>query len=162
MGETRDSSCRTVSTRRSVLVVEDDRPVRELLHLHLENAGYSVATAPDAVVAGKLLIQDAGRFDLLVIDAHMPYMTGLEFAAALIADTTLPPLPIILITGHADLAERAGVLDVPCLVKPFTSQDLIATAEKVLASKPLVSAAGVREGGMNHLMREYQGIRAQR
>ena len=161
MAEQRESSYQAAPKKRSVLVVEDERPVRELLRLHFENAGYTATTASDAIVAGKLLITDARSFDLLVVDAHMPYMTGLEFAAAIIADTTLPPLPIVLITGHEQLAARADVLDVPCLVKPFTADELIATAEKTLASKPLVSAAGLRERRMENLLRQYQGIRAQ-
>ena len=161
MAEQSESSYKAVPAKRSVLIVEDERPIRELLRLHFENAGYAATTASDAIVAGKLLINDARSFDLLVIDAHMPYMTGLEFAAAIIADTTLPPLPIILITGHSEFAARADVLDVPCLVKPFTADELIAAAEKTLASRPLVSSAGLRDRGMENLLRQYRGIRAQ-
>lgn len=145
------------ATKGTILVVEDAPPVRDLLRLHLENADYAVVTAPDAVVAGKLLLRESAAIDLLVVDAHMPYMTGIEFAAAIIADSTLPPLPIVLITGHDDLAARAEVLDVPCLLKPFTADDLVRVVERSLSRKPLLASAGLKEKGMSKLMRHADG-----
>src|SRR5438270_6898238 len=133
------------SAKPSILVVDDEQGIRQLLRLHLENAGYEVTEAPDAVVAGQLLIKNPRGFDLLIVDAHLPYMTGIDFAAALIADMTLPPLPIVLITGHQDLVNRADLLDVPCLVKPFKTDTLLEVIEKSLAPKPLPSDAGLRE-----------------
>src|SRR5438552_17811469 len=89
-----------------ILVVEDDRAVRDLLRLHLENAGYHVVALPDAVAAGKHVLGDPASIHLLIVDANLPYMSGIEFASALIADTALPFIPMILITGHEHLADR--------------------------------------------------------
>src|SRR6476619_3973832 len=90
--------------RGTVLVVEDERAVRDLLKLHLENAGYAVIAAADAVIGGKLLMERAPDIGLVIVDGHLPYMSGIEFASTVIADTTLPPIPMILITGDEDLA----------------------------------------------------------
>jgi len=132
-----------------ILVVDDEPAIRGLLRLHLQNDGHEVVEAPDALVAGKMILAKAWRIDLLIVDAHMPYMNGIDFAAAVIGDTTLPPVPIILITGHNDLAERADVLRVPCLVKPFTAATLATIVGKTLAAgKLLASDAALRERSM--------------
>ena len=133
------------NTKATVLVVEDERPVRDLLRLHLENAGYSVITAADAVIAGKVFIERIREIDLLVVDAHLPYMTGIEFVSTVIADTTLPPVPMILITGHETLAVRAAVLDVPCLFKPFSAADLLSVVARSLGSSGVPSTARPKE-----------------
>lgn len=141
--------------RARILVVDDEPAIRELLRLHLQNAGYEVVEATDAVVAGKMILAKAWRIDLLIVDAHMPYMTGIDFAAAVIADTTLPPVPIILITGHSALAERADTLGVPCLTKPFTADTLAATVAKTLAAALPASDAALRERNLGDL-RTYE------
>ena len=128
-----------------ILIVDDEPAIRELLRLHLQNEGYEVVEAADAVVAGKMILAKAWRIDLLIVDAQMPYMTGIDFAAAVIADTTLPPVPIILITGRNELAERAGVLGVPCLMKPFTADTLAATVAKTLAGSLPPAEAALKE-----------------
>jgi two-component system phosphate regulon response regulator PhoB len=123
--------------------VEDERAIRDLLRIHLQNAGYETIVAADAVDAGRLFLEAADGFDLIIVDAQLPYMNGIEFASALIADTTLPAVPIILITGHERFVMRAAVLDVPCLVKPFSVDDLVSLVEKTLGAAT-VAAAGVR------------------
>ena len=138
----------------AVLVVDDERPVRELLEHHLQDAGFTVTTAPDAVVAGRLLVKSTESFDLLILDAHMPYMSGIELAAALIADTTRSLIPIVLITGHRDLATRADTLDVPCLLKPFTVDQLIRVVENSIANNRPLSTAGFRHD--IKILREYE------
>ena len=48
-----------ITKRARILVVEDEKPIRELLRLHLENEGYEVVEAADALVAGKMLLAKA-------------------------------------------------------------------------------------------------------
>jgi len=140
-----------VAKRARILVVDDEPAIRELLRLHLQNAGYEVVEAADAVVAAKMVLAKAWRIDLMIVDAYMPYMTGIDFAAALIADTTLPPVPIILITGRVDLAERADVLGVPCLLKPFTADALADTVARTLAAALPAADAALRERSVTSL-----------
>jgi two-component system phosphate regulon response regulator PhoB len=120
---------------RKILLVEDDRAVRELLQGHLQNAGYDVVAVADAVLAGQALLKAASSIDLLIVDAELPYLSGIEFVSTLIADTTLPSVPMILITGHEHLANRAEILEVPCLMKPFSADELIGLVEKSIAAQ---------------------------
>src|SRR5258708_32356305 len=77
--------------RPNILVVDDDKSMRDLLQLHLANAGYNVALAEDAVVAGRMFLGSTP--DLLLIDVDMPYLSGLDFGATLFADTTWRVIP---------------------------------------------------------------------
>src|SRR4051812_32439443 len=79
-----------------ILVVDDNPNMRQLLALHLGNAGYDVTTAEDGVVAGYAVLRDPP--DLIITDVQMPHMDGFEFVAALRADKTLPRIPVIFLT----------------------------------------------------------------
>lgn len=57
--------------------MDDDPGMREMLRVHLCNAGYFVSMAEDAVVAGRLMLTMPP--DLLIIDVEMPYLDGIEF-----------------------------------------------------------------------------------
>jgi DNA-binding response OmpR family regulator len=103
--------------RQTVLVVDDEPAIRELLKLHLANAGYDVRLAEDAIVAERSLREAPP--DLVVVDVAMPYRGGLELVAGLSADAALSRLPVIFITGHESLASGARALGAGCLKKPF-------------------------------------------
>lgn len=109
--------------RHSVLVVDDEPAIRELLKLHLANAGYEVRVAEDAIVAERALRETPP--DLVVVDVALPYRGGLEFVAGLSADDQLRRLPVIFITGHEGLASGARTLGVGCLQKPFAVESLL-------------------------------------
>ena len=109
--------------RLNVLVVEDDASMRSLLQLHLANAGYVVSVAEDAISAGHRILKYAP--DLLILDVELPYINGIEFAATLQADSTLPYIPIIFITAHEDFAERAALLGQDFILKPFRKERLL-------------------------------------
>jgi two-component system, OmpR family, response regulator len=57
----------------TILAVDDDECLRELLYLHLSDAGYQVLLAEDAIIAGRFLLQQ--KVDLLIADIEMPFMT---------------------------------------------------------------------------------------
>lgn len=116
-----------------LLVVDDERAIRELLKLQLSAAGYDVALAEDAFAARRLLYE--AQPDVLIVDAHMPYVSGVEFVSALVAEPSLPWVPVIFITGREELLERVLALGSACLVKPFLTERLIELVERVLASQ---------------------------
>jgi two-component system OmpR family response regulator len=120
--------------RLNVLVVEDDPSMRELLRLHLSNAGYVVTVAEDAVVAGHCVFKYTP--DLIVLDVELPYMDGLEFAANLQSDTTLPHIPIVFITAHEDFAPRAELLGADFIVKPFPRDRLLQSVATAIRRPP--------------------------
>ena len=118
---------------RTALVAESDRAMRDMLRVHLENAGFRVILAPDAMVAGRTLLQSPREVDVLVVDVQLPYMTGIDFVSALVADSSLPFIPTVLIARNEDLARRADALDVPILMAPFAAQELLASVEAAIA-----------------------------
>ena len=129
--------------RSNVLVVDDDVSMRELLQLHLSNAGYSVALADDAIAAGRMFL--ASTPDLLLIDVSMPYMSGLDFVATVFADLTVPVIPVIFITAHEHFAQHAEEMGAECLIKPVpVSRLLEAVARTLKASRPADPVDGAK------------------
>jgi two-component system, LuxR family, response regulator FixJ len=110
--------------RLHVAVVDDDDAVRDSLRFLLEAAGYGVLTFGSA---GEFLSSaDASRLACVLVDQHMPQVTGLELVARL--RETWPELPVALMTGSpsAELTRRAlelGVTDM--LEKPLQEQGLL-------------------------------------
>ena len=119
-------------SRFNVLVVEDDEAMRSLLRLHLSNAGYSVTAVPDAIQAGYQVLKHTP--DLIVLDVNLPYIDGLEFAATLQADTTVPSIPIIFITANEDFGPRAESLGADFIVKPFLKPRLLESVARNIPS----------------------------
>ena len=128
----------------TILVVEHDRSLRELLRVHLTNAGYEVETTSDAVAAGPLLLQRADELQLAIVGAQLPYLSGVELVATLMADTTLPAIPTILIAAADHVPPAADNLGVPCLVKPFAVDTLLDLVRTTLRPASPVSSASLR------------------
>src|ERR1700730_19250914 len=90
----------------TILVVDDDESICELLSLHLSSAGYEVHVARDAIAAGYLVLRQVP--DLIITDVNMPHMDGFEFVAALKADKSLPYITVALLTPMADGDHRGN------------------------------------------------------
>ena len=113
----------TEAERRTVAIVDDDHAVRDSLRFLLEVIGYAVETFASAAEFLKSNIQ---HFSCLILDHHMPNMTGLELAEKLRADGAV--IPILLITGSSSpaIVARAAELDIwRVLEKPPSDDDLI-------------------------------------
>jgi DNA-binding response OmpR family regulator len=113
----------------TALVVESDDVLRELLHVHLVNAGYRVMLAADALVAGRTLLKMAGELHVLVVDAELPYLSGVEFIATLMADTTLPYIPVVMIGRDEQVTQRAELLGIRSVTMPLSAEKLITTIQ---------------------------------
>jgi DNA-binding response OmpR family regulator len=131
----------------TILVVEDDGSLRELLRVHLANAGYEVLLAADAPAAGPALLERGKDIGLAIVDAQLPFMSGVELIATMIADTTLPAIPAVLITGHEHLAAGADRLGVPCLLKPFLVDVLLELVRENIRPSRTESEAVLRQAG---------------
>jgi CheY-like chemotaxis protein len=107
-----------------VLVVDDDAIMRELLTLHLRDAGYDVLAAADVVEAGRLILREAP--DLIILDVEMPYMNGYEFATALKGDPATHGIPLVFLTTREDVDEHAKKLGAEAyLNKPVRAGKLL-------------------------------------
>ena len=80
----------------SILVIDDDESIRQLLQLHLSAAGYEVQVAADAISAGYMVLRSPPN--LIITDVNMPHMDGFEFIAALKSDKSIPDIPVIFLT----------------------------------------------------------------
>ena len=113
----------------TILVVDDDANVRELLKLHLSAAGYEVHVAADAIAAGYLVLRSPPN--LLICDVNMPHMDGFEFVSALKADTTIPDIPVIFLTTFEEGDYRGKSLGaVGYLTKPVRADHLLTLVAK--------------------------------
>jgi two-component system cell cycle sensor histidine kinase/response regulator CckA len=117
----------------TVLVVEDDRAVRDVVAATLIQHGYRVLQAPDGRTALKLAQKAAGQVHILLTDVVMPGMQGRELAQALAAEHS--GLRVLYMSGYTDDAViRNGVLEAgtPFLQKPFTTEALVLKVREVL------------------------------
>jgi CheY-like chemotaxis protein len=113
----------------SILVVDDDESIRDLLRMHLSAAGYEVHVAEDAIAAGYLVLRSPP--DLIISDINMPHMDGFEFIAALKADATLPKIPVIFLTSYEEGDDRGKQLGaVGYVTKPVRADRLLQLVAK--------------------------------
>ena len=128
----------TVAVR--ILVVDDDRAVRESLRRSLSFNGYSVELAQDGVEALDMIASD--RPDALVLDVMMPRLDGLEVCRQL--RSTGDDLPILVLTARDSVSERVAGLDAGAddyLPKPFALEELLARMRALLRRTSLDDAA---------------------
>ncbi|MDO9709128.1 ATP-binding protein [Paracraurococcus lichenis] len=114
----------------TLLLVDDERPVREAVASALRDFGCRVLTAESGEAALPLL-RDEARIDVLVTDLAMPGMNGVALIRA--ARQAHPDLPALLLTGFAGEVEAQGGREFVVLRKPLTGSDLAA----VIAALPL-------------------------
>jgi len=114
---------RATSSSATILVVDDEKAVREVNAIILEEDGYVVRQA-DSGEAALAAVQD-GRVDLALVDYAMPGMRGTEFVRR--ARQRQPGLRILYVTGNAEplVADMAGQSD-PVLAKPYSPEVLLA------------------------------------
>ena len=125
----------------SILVVEDEPAIQELLRLNLEDAGFTVHTVADAESA-QALIRDALP-DLVLLDWMLPGQSGLAFARTLRSDARTRQLPIIMVTARSDEADRISGLEAwvdDYVTKPFSPRELKARIKTVLRRRAPESA----------------------
>ena len=107
-----------------LLLVEDDRDSRVSVAALLRTRGYYVITAVDGEQAIQLARQR--RPCLILLDVMMPLMDGHEFRQTQLADPVLAHIPIVLMSGHDDVAELAKTLGAVGYVrKPIIIDDLV-------------------------------------
>jgi two-component system response regulator (stage 0 sporulation protein F) len=122
------------AARRKILIVDDAGPVVVLCVNVLQALGYAVKGANRGETAVELMRKEP--FDLMILDYKMPGMTGFEVFQQ--ARALHPGMAVVLVTGHGtpeiiNEANRLGFDAV--LLKPFTSDELRGTVEKVLADR---------------------------
>jgi DNA-binding response OmpR family regulator len=125
---------------QSILVVEDDRQIAEIVSDYLRHAGFAVLTATTGERALELA---ASRHpDLVILDLRLPRIDGFEVARRLRRESTVP---IIMLTARVEEADRIGGLDVGAddyVTKPFSPRELVARVRAVLRRTSAASPEG--------------------
>jgi signal transduction histidine kinase/ActR/RegA family two-component response regulator len=120
----------------TILLVEDEPPLRDLAKRALEGAGYTVLACPDGKAAVEAARRFSGPIDLVVTDLVMPAMNGRQLAAMLMAER--PGLPVLLMSGYSEsiVANLSGMLpEEEMLDKPFVPDDLTRKVREMLDRK---------------------------
>jgi two-component system, OmpR family, phosphate regulon response regulator PhoB len=120
-------------TQKKILVVEDERAIRDMLAFNLGRAGYEVFPAGDGQQA-RAAIADRHP-DLVVMDWMLPDVSGLELTRQLKRDPQTKEIPVIMLTARAEEDDRVAGLDGGAddyVVKPFSSRELLARIRAAL------------------------------
>ena len=114
-----------------ILVVEDEKNIRELIEFNLENAGYEVDTAADGRVALDKLSEE---IDLVVLDLMLPEIDGMEVCRRMRGSEDLRQIPIIMLTAKGEEVERILGLEMGAddyMTKPFSPRELVARIKAI-------------------------------
>lgn len=117
-----------------ILILEDERDIREMLAFCMEQAGYEVEQAATAErVFG--LLKEGFQPDLFLVDWMLPGASGIEFTKKLKKDPSNQNLPVIMLTARGEEDDRVQGLEAGAddyVVKPFSPRELLARVQAVL------------------------------
>lgn len=117
--------------QKTILVVDDEAPIRELLRQQLEAEGYSVKEAQNGVDAIRQVKQEIP--DLIILDVMMPAMNGFDVAAVLKNDPKTFKVPIIILSIVEDKDRGYGLGIDSYLTKPINTEELLSNIERLLS-----------------------------
>jgi len=137
-----------------ILVVDDDPGIRELVRITLQDAGYGVVAAADAIAA--LMLLDAEQPDLAIVDVMMPGMDGFALTKEL---KSFRDIPVLLLTAKGALEDkergfRAGSDDY--VVKPFEPKELLFRVEAILRRYRKDEEARIQAGPLEIDRQSYE------
>ncbi|GAO37828.1 chemotaxis protein CheY [Sulfuricella sp. T08] len=129
-------------TPSTILVIEDESAIQELISVNLQLAGHNQLVATSAEEALSLL--NEARPDLILLDWQLPGMSGIEFARHVKNNLLTRNVPIIMLSARSDLQDKitgleAGADDYIC--KPFSPRELITRIKTVLHRREQLSDA---------------------
>ncbi|HSN72774.1 MAG TPA: phosphate regulon transcriptional regulator PhoB [Steroidobacteraceae bacterium] len=120
-------------TQKQILIVEDEKPIRDMIAFGLRRSGFEVREAED-VVSARASIADR-RPDLVLIDWMLPDMSGLELTRSLKRDKETQEVPVIMLTARAEEQDKVMGLEGGAddyVTKPFSPRELLARINAVL------------------------------
>ncbi|HEY0190645.1 MAG TPA: response regulator [Kofleriaceae bacterium] len=120
-----------MDTALSILIVDDELDIAELLAELLSTRGHNVTTATNGALAQALLASH--DFDLVITDLMMPIVSGVELVRSMRALPRLAAVPVIMISAQRDIATISAGLVQATLQKPFSPRALYAAMDRVTA-----------------------------
>ena len=122
----------------TVLIVEDDEIIRDMIDITLSQAGYRVTTAGSGESALDLLKRV--KVDLVLLDVHMPRMSGLDVLMAMAKSGRNTP-PVVMVSANRQAGTVTEAMRLGCVgyvTKPFAPGDLLGRVARALAKRPVV------------------------
>ncbi|HNF89396.1 MAG TPA: phosphate regulon transcriptional regulator PhoB [Thiobacillaceae bacterium] len=147
----------------TILVVEDELGIQEVLKFNLGQHGHDVVVAPDAEDALNLL--RGALPDLILLDWMLPGMSGIDLARRIRSDARLKTIPIIMLTARAEERDKIQGLDTGAddyITKPFSPRELMARIKAVLRrrapqmTEDPVEVEGLRLDPLSHRVFGHQ------
>ncbi len=134
----------------TILIVEDEPAIQELIALNLKKAGHMVLCAESAEQARKLVNNVLP--DLVLLDWMLPDMSGIEFARKLRREDRTKAIPIIMLTARIQESDKIAGLEAGAddyITKPFSPRELLARIKAVLRRRlPEMSDEIIEIGGL--------------
>ncbi|MDP3279974.1 MAG: response regulator, partial [Nitrosomonas sp.] len=134
----------------TILIVEDELAIQELIALNLKRAGHMVLCADSAEQAKKMVNNVLP--DLVLLDWMLPDMSGIEFARKLRREDRTKAIPIIMLTARIQESDKIAGLEAGAddyITKPFSPRELLARIKAVLRRRlPEMSDEVIEMGGL--------------
>jgi len=137
--------------KETILVIEDESAIREMLGYALMKDGYEFQEAADVEEARSLIEQN--KPDLILLDWMLPGISGVDYARRLRSDAVTRDIPIIMLTAKSDETDKIRAFDTGAddyITKPFSTRELLARIRAVIRRS-------AKEGGVDRV--EIQGLR---
>ena len=132
--------------RLTILVVDDDDAIRDVVSTLLAEEGYEVVTAASGEEA--LAVLDHGEPSLVMLDMRMPVMDGWQFAEQL-RQRFDGRVPVVVMTAAVDAAKRAEQVSAAAAVsKPFELDEMVRLVRELIGAPKAVPSSGARERGV--------------
>lgn len=142
---------------RTIMLVEDEAPIREMLKIVLEQAGFSVNEAEDFDIALEKIVEPYP--DLVLLDWMLPGGSGVQLARKLKEHEFTRDIPIIMLTARGEEEDKVRGLEAGAddyITKPFSPKELVARIKAVMrrvtptASDELINFAGLVLDPISH------------
>ena len=150
--------------RKKILIIEDEKDIRDLLQHYLKKEGYDVQGTEDGDSGlGKLAKE---RYDLVLLDLMLPRMDGLEVCRVLRSQPQTADLPVIMLTAKGEETDRIVGLELGAddyITKPFSPREVVARVKAIFrrVEKPKAKEVKQEYGGISldpfHYEVSYRG-----
>ena len=131
---------------KTILIVEDEKPIREMVSFALGRAGYDLVEAGDVTEAFEQMSQKLP--DLVLLDWMLPGASGIEFARRMKRDELTRDVPIVMLTARGEEEDKVSGLEAGAddyITKPFSPRELMARIKAVLRRASPEDDGGVIE-----------------
>ncbi len=141
--------------KQNILIIDDDKNIREVVKLYLRKEGYEVTEAADGAIGVDLFF--GKPYDLVLLDIMMPVMDGMETIKKIRAKSNVP---VIMLTAKGETFDKVLALELGAddyIVKPFDPKEMVARVKAVIRRSTQEEKSDVLEyPGLKIDMQNYQ------